>query len=644
MEPLDSDYRESLYQMACALLAAGYSVIPLWGDLRPNTPKAPAIAWAKYQQQHATPAEAKEWFINQGYGGLGIVCGRISGNLAALDPDNAEINDQFAALFPDLLDTHTTLSAGRELPHRRYLAPRDAIARFYGRAGVIELRGEGQYIVCAPTCINGKTYAVVQGGQPLELSAEQWNRLTLWLESFVAPTTEQEPPFELVEQGDSQILQAIFAARVVATGSRGKACFQTACIARDSGWSLESALAAFADAFIECPPLTPHVTETPAQRRREFTSVVKSTYSRQGRKSSALGLPGQLREHLLHHKANALVRVLDCFVMHGIPAGQHFTEAQAVTIGGMYGLSRKAVRAALQATTAEIGMPNSADVGLVKPPPHGAASPSASFPEFLFSCESNFVPKCHSNSGVSQQYSIVTVTNGDKIKRGRKSKYFAMPDVLQIAGVVGITNTLSDPIPFKALAEISDYRAAINRAFIARKPGQHTNKLLAERIGVNRRTIQRTIRRDPSIKVESCARAQPLALDTVEKHIADDRGLMSGYWLEIGGKKFPPMRDVAQRYLQQGLAVALVKREANSYTVKAATITQDVPPPVADELALQKAVGAENDYLPLPTNETIITAEPLAKLARFAEIELGAKTTPIEPRKRPPEQKSGGAS
>ena len=82
--------QETVLSAALAYAALGLSVIPLDG-------KRPALkSWTKYQQERVDERTIRAW----SFGNVGIVCGRISGNLVVLDLDGAAGYAAFAATFP----------------------------------------------------------------------------------------------------------------------------------------------------------------------------------------------------------------------------------------------------------------------------------------------------------------------------------------------------------------------------------------------------------------------------------------------------------------------------------------------------------------------------------------------------------------
>src|SRR5271154_2371022 len=78
---------------------AGQSVIPIKRD----GSKAPSISWKKFEKELATDADLLNWFGNGKGWGIGVLGGRVSGNLEHLDFDHdaADVFPQWCHLIED---------------------------------------------------------------------------------------------------------------------------------------------------------------------------------------------------------------------------------------------------------------------------------------------------------------------------------------------------------------------------------------------------------------------------------------------------------------------------------------------------------------------------------------------------------------
>lgn len=160
---------------AISFKRAGINTIPPTQDGQkrpyPNT-------WKEYQSRNITKAEALGWWSDTKLTGIGVVCGKISGNLEALDFDDRQAYENFKAAC-----TESGLGALVECIEQGYLefSPKGAhwlyrceviegsqkLAMADKSTVLIETRGEGGFIITAPTfgSVNPKgTYDMISGG------------------------------------------------------------------------------------------------------------------------------------------------------------------------------------------------------------------------------------------------------------------------------------------------------------------------------------------------------------------------------------------------------------------------------------------------------------------------------------------------
>lgn len=155
-----------MINIAKEYLSYGLSVLPIKKDS-----KSPAVPTWKELQIERMSEETAERVFDAGRG-IGIIGGSISGNLEIIDFDNHLNNaEQLFNEFMPIIDTfglpyEKTISGGYhvfyrcvdEVPGNKQLASMyDATSR--KPVVVIETRGEGGYVVCAPT----KGYTLISG-------------------------------------------------------------------------------------------------------------------------------------------------------------------------------------------------------------------------------------------------------------------------------------------------------------------------------------------------------------------------------------------------------------------------------------------------------------------------------------------------
>jgi hypothetical protein len=87
--PLE-DRADSVLFFAERYAEMGMSVIPvIYGD------KKPAVRWEAYQTRSPTQDELLQWFGNGQARNIGVVCGKVSGNLLVIDFDSPEAYSRF---------------------------------------------------------------------------------------------------------------------------------------------------------------------------------------------------------------------------------------------------------------------------------------------------------------------------------------------------------------------------------------------------------------------------------------------------------------------------------------------------------------------------------------------------------------------
>ncbi|QQR80743.1 MAG: bifunctional DNA primase/polymerase [Deltaproteobacteria bacterium] len=143
-----------MYRTALNYVASGLSVIPI----RLDGSKAPKInSWKPFQENLPSSEEIKQFFDQEA--GIGIIAGKISGNLEVLDFDKPGIFEKWANLVreynPELLSKlpqYETPSGGAHVCLRcSIIGHNQKLALDMAGEVLIETRGEGGYIVAAPS-------------------------------------------------------------------------------------------------------------------------------------------------------------------------------------------------------------------------------------------------------------------------------------------------------------------------------------------------------------------------------------------------------------------------------------------------------------------------------------------------------------
>jgi KaiC/GvpD/RAD55 family RecA-like ATPase len=168
-------HQPAMLDLALDALHHGLAVVPPAED----GTKRPAGPWQTYQHRLPTEDELRSWYAN-GRHGIGIVCGAVSGNLEMLEFEGRAMGEAVDERFADLADqagigdlvanvmagyTEWTPSGGLHILYRvdgpiagnTKLARRPATANELEQQPddrikvLIETRGEGGYVIVAPT-------------------------------------------------------------------------------------------------------------------------------------------------------------------------------------------------------------------------------------------------------------------------------------------------------------------------------------------------------------------------------------------------------------------------------------------------------------------------------------------------------------
>lgn len=172
----------SSVEAAMAYADLGLSVLPLRG-------KKPALLnWKIYQYRRADNFDIARWAHNGLLENLGVVCGRVSGNLVVVDLDGDEAMNAFPLRFPELAETYTVATGSGRGAHLYYTA--DALpptTRYLGDRYNIELRAAGCYVVAPPSIHpdTGRGYFVTCPA-PIRAAGDELRAVVAWLRRLQA--------------------------------------------------------------------------------------------------------------------------------------------------------------------------------------------------------------------------------------------------------------------------------------------------------------------------------------------------------------------------------------------------------------------------------------------------------------------------
>jgi hypothetical protein len=197
---------------ALAYAEIGWSVIPLKRDKRPYE------SWLQYQTTRAGKKQIKAWWEKWPNANIGIVTGKISGNLVVIDIDSPEglvaLEGELGEI-PATISQRTGAEGGQHLLF--YSENGDSFTNMARVITGIDVRANGGYIVAAPSIHpNGKTYQ--WGGiDPIEDGLDDLLPLSDELKALLSSKAETEPGQPKSKNKDGWVQEALLG---VSKGSR----------------------------------------------------------------------------------------------------------------------------------------------------------------------------------------------------------------------------------------------------------------------------------------------------------------------------------------------------------------------------------------------------------------------------------------
>ncbi len=190
---------------ALEMIDMGFSVIPV----RPNDKRPiPGFSWRQYQERIATPEEVEAWFGKWPDANLALICGSISG-VWALDADGPLGMAYIAEHCPRTSVYQLTPGGG---VHAIYRLPRGKTVQTGARVQPeLDIRGEGGYIVIAPSSIGGKAYQ-------FRFLLDGWQDLAEW--AYEPAKTGKGRPGTRIDLDLSRVKPLVDTEREVPQGQR----------------------------------------------------------------------------------------------------------------------------------------------------------------------------------------------------------------------------------------------------------------------------------------------------------------------------------------------------------------------------------------------------------------------------------------
>ena len=542
-----------------ACLARGWSVIPLVGGPEITCGKRPTIRWQTYTRRLPSPAEVQNWFGSKSRTAYGVVCGSVSG-LVVLDLDDPALAQRFAYAFPHLLDTLVVSSGQRSTPHIYWRVDYPVRTRAFPGG---DLKAEGGYVVGPGSEIAGRQWQItsdklVRSIQPDELDA---------VLKFLIPPSQ--PQLEMQSPEPVRDYPALYQFYVDRFQSRNQALFVTACHIRDHGGGESQAVELLARVYAAQPALQTGRAEDYSQRYAEALRTIGSAYSRPARvhqpqhdsDEAVSHIPNSVREALLKRPDGvAVARLIEAARIKG--AGPVITEALLCRL--LKGIiSRETIRKALAACF-ENGQP------IFCPPDNPPAL--AEIP-----------------NGMAEQ------KNAFLLAGQKQTRQFLLPDVAVLCVGLNVQARGSDPITLEDVSSSRNYRQALHKALVQRRPGVYAQAFLGTRLGISSRSVRR-YNRETRVKAQPTYHETPLFWATVDQvpQASDIQrfGIQVGgrFLMDETGQRWPLRREIAIQLLGQGRHVSVMRQGCSHYSVG------DMLPQVAVDTTADRLPAAEPFY------------------------------------------------
>jgi len=507
MKKLDFSPDKILQKAAHHLISQGFSVIPVHGDNDKVNPKKPATMWKTYQRRLAHPSEIDAWF-EQNITAIGIVCGQIS-KLMVLDFDDEYTYREFLKAFPQYRETFTVKT---KRGYHLYFKVEQKIATYKFDGG--DIKGEKSYVIAPPSQVDGWIYTIIKPSRHMSLSPSDVDNILNYLQVNTIGQSSKIMRNHLHEDID---LLKIYDTLMPQIG-RNNALYRTASIAHTYGYSQEDTEDILTRHHINQPAPLDHANETPDQRYIEAIRTINSAYSNHHvTYISSAGLPNSIREALLQVQHSTIApRLLDVMWLAGWKANQYFSMADLVALAKTYGINRKSVMALL-----------TGDLSIIKQR-HLIVREYVEYPDIWG----------HNSSQGGRPVEIM----------------YRVPSIERLLTLLDVKQTPSDLITADDVKTAHAYRLALHREYIKRVSPEVPMWWLAERIGVNVRTIQRynlelNVQKTQNLAYFSLSKTN---LDTLPKRTQKvSKNATNGFWLETeGGARYPAWRHIGSQLLK----------------------------------------------------------------------------------------------
>ena len=508
MDKSEKFLKKRLIQRAKDLAAAGFSVIPIYGNGSAREPKKPARRWKGFQSRIASVEEIEGTF-DEGVTALGIVCGRVS-KLLVIDFDDHLRYQRFCRHLPQYSKTYAVKT---RRGYHLYFRTTEKVPSHQFDGG--DIKAEKSYVLAPPSLIGDFVYRCVNDVGVQQLEKADLDRI---LNYFHVNASAHVVRGRLVREGKDVDVTRVYK-RLTGEVGRNNALFRAASVAREVGMAKGDAEVELLQIHVEEQGHAGHERESAQDRLQEGLRTIESAYKNDSvYEPEGPGIPNSVRERLLREQRSTVVaRLLESFVLAGWRPDAFFCLRDAIRLGATYGLNRKSVMLAL---TGE-----------------------------LCSFDGRHI--------ISRRYAEYLDIEGLNMrKRGRPVELvFEVPSMSRLLSILKVSWTPSDRIECEDVKSAIVYRLAVHREYIRRLSPRVSMKMLADRLGVDQRTVRR-YNESLEVKVTACIGRFGLTRESLaslpKRHWGLKKNATNGYWLELaGGMRFPAWRHIGARLLKQ---------------------------------------------------------------------------------------------
>ena len=156
-------------------------------------------------------------------------------------------------------------------------------------------------------------------------------------------------------------------------------------------------------------------------------------------------------------------------------------------------------------------------------------------------------------------------------RRGRPAELlFQVPGAGRLEWVLNVASSPSDCIEAEDVSSAHAYRRALHREYIRRLSPRLPMRVMADRLGVNERTLRR-YNRELDVKSTTCIGRFALSWDKLallpKRRRGNVGGVTPGYWLETSdGYRAPAWRHIGVEMLRRsGSSVWVCARRASCW-------------------------------------------------------------------------------